>query len=64
MQERTGALFVVITDDQGIRLAHPDPDRLGEVVSTSFEDALAGRETVGMGFGHARRIRPGEGARP
>ena len=46
VQQRTGALFVVITDDEGIRLAHPDPDRLGEVVSTSFEDALAGRETV------------------
>ncbi|MGC5221369.1 ATP-binding protein [Micromonospora sp. DT81.3] len=51
VQERTGALFVVITDDQGIRLAHPDPDRLGEVVSTSFEDALAGRETVGWDSG-------------
>jgi two-component system CitB family sensor kinase len=46
VEERTGALFVVITDDEGIRLAHPDPDRLGEVVSTSFADALAGRETV------------------
>lgn len=43
---RTDVLFVVITDDQGIRLAHPDPDRLGEVVSTSFDDALAGREVV------------------
>ncbi|WP_125132976.1 ATP-binding protein [Microbacterium sp. 10M-3C3] len=44
--ERSGALFVVITDDQGIRLAHPDPDRLGEVVSTSFDAALAGQEVV------------------
>ena len=43
---RTRGLFVVITDDHGIRLAHPDPDRLGEVVSTSFADALAGREVV------------------
>ncbi len=43
---RTQGLFVVITDDHGIRLAHPDPDRLGEVVSTSFADALAGREVV------------------
>lgn len=43
---RTGALFVVITDDHGIRLAHPDESRLGEKVSTSFEDAVAGRETV------------------
>jgi two-component system CitB family sensor kinase len=43
---RTEGLFVVITDDHGIRLAHPDPDRLGQVVSTSFADALAGREVV------------------
>lgn len=43
---RTEGLFVVITDDHGIRLAHPDPDRLGQVVSTSYADALAGREVV------------------
>lgn len=43
---RTGSLFVVITDDQGIRLAHPTPSRLGQVVSTSFAEALAGREVV------------------
>lgn len=42
----TGAFFVVITDDHGIRLAHPNPDRLGEVVSTGFASALAGHETV------------------
>ncbi len=46
VQRRTGALFVVITDDHGIRLAHPNPDELGKVVSTSPDDALAGRETV------------------
>ncbi|WP_288872276.1 sensor histidine kinase [uncultured Microbacterium sp.] len=43
---RTGALFVVITDDEGIRLAHPIPSRIGEVVSTPFEEVLAGREIV------------------
>lgn len=46
VRTRTGALFVVITDDHGIRLAHPDESRLSERVSTSFEDAVAGRETV------------------
>ena len=46
VMERTDALFVVITDDHGIRLAHPDPERLGEVVSTSFAEALAGDEVV------------------
>ncbi|MFE1663505.1 ATP-binding protein [Microbacterium sp. P02] len=46
VERSTGALFVVITDDHGIRLAHPDPARLGEEVSTSYADALAGRENV------------------
>ena len=45
-EAETGALFIVITDDHGIRLAHPDPNLLGKVVSTDFADALAGRETV------------------
>lgn len=43
---RTGALFVVITDEDGIRLAHPTSARLGEVVSTPFADVLAGNEVV------------------
>ncbi|WP_457100195.1 ATP-binding protein [Microbacterium sp. P5_E9] len=45
-EAETDALFIVITDDHGIRLAHPDPALLGAVVSTDFSDALAGRETV------------------
>src|SRR6187431_50779 len=45
-EQNTGALFIVITDDHGIRLAHPDPQLLGAEVSTGFADALAGRETV------------------
>ncbi|CAD6008445.1 ATP-binding protein [Agreia sp. COWG] len=44
--ERTGTLFVVITDDHGIRLAHPDADVLGEPVSTDFREVLAGKEVV------------------
>jgi len=43
---RTGALFVVITDETGLRLAHPDADRLGEKVSTDPSEALAGREVT------------------
>ena len=43
---RTGALFVVITDETGLRLAHPDPERLGEEVSTDPSEALAGREVT------------------
>lgn len=43
---RTGALFVVITDDNGIRLAHPTPTRIGEEVSTPYEKVLEGEEIV------------------
>ncbi|MGS2805258.1 ATP-binding protein [Nocardia sp. MW-W600-9] len=45
-RQRTGALFVVITDDAGLRLAHPDPTRLGEMVSTDPSLALGGAEVV------------------
>lgn len=44
--ESTGALFVVITDGSGIRMAHPDPNLLDRQVSTSFAEALAGREVI------------------
>ncbi|WP_431876234.1 ATP-binding protein [Amycolatopsis sacchari] len=44
--QRTGALFVVITDDRGIRLAHPDPAQIGKEVSTPADEALAGRDVV------------------
>lgn len=51
VQERTGALFVVVTDDRGVRLAHPDRAELGRMVSTSPADVLAGRETVSWATG-------------
>ncbi|GLK16492.1 sensor histidine kinase [Herbiconiux flava] len=46
IEQRTGALFVVVTDDTGRRLAHPNPDEIGDPVSTSPDAALAGQETV------------------
>ncbi|RIJ01199.1 histidine kinase, partial [Clavibacter michiganensis subsp. insidiosus] len=46
VRARTGALFVVVTDDRGLRLTHPDPAELGERVSTDPTVALAGREEV------------------
>lgn len=45
-RSRTGALFVVITDETGLRLAHPEAERLGERVSTDPSEALAGREVT------------------
>ncbi|WP_256030508.1 sensor histidine kinase [Leifsonia xyli] len=46
VRKRTGALFVVLTDDHGIRLAHPDPARLGSEVSTDYRAVVAGKEIV------------------
>ncbi|HWD07347.1 MAG TPA: sensor histidine kinase [Amycolatopsis sp.] len=40
-----GALFVVITDDHEIRLAHPTPSEVGRRVSTPAE-ALSGQDVV------------------
>jgi two-component system, CitB family, sensor kinase len=46
VRQRTGALFVVVADDRGIRLAHPDPAAIGKPVSTDPSEALAGREVI------------------
>jgi two-component system CitB family sensor kinase len=43
---RTRALFVVVTDRRGLRLSHPNPDLLGQPVSTDPSIALSGREEV------------------
>ncbi|WP_333782844.1 sensor histidine kinase [Arthrobacter sp. H14] len=48
IQARTGALFVVVTDDEGIRLTHPNPERLGHRVSTDPTAALSGREVTNV----------------
>jgi len=46
VRQRTGVLFVVVTDRDGIRLSHPNPDEVGHRVSTDPSDALAGREVI------------------
>lgn len=48
---RTGALFVVIVDGEGIRMAHPDPGQLDRQVSTSFDEALRGEEVIAWEHG-------------
>ncbi|ALG86931.1 histidine kinase [Gordonia phthalatica] len=44
--QRTGVLFVVIANRDGIRVAHPEPDRLGQHVSTDAGDVLSGDDVV------------------
>jgi two-component system CitB family sensor kinase len=44
----TGALFVVVTDERGIRLAHPTPSQIGRRVSTDPSEALAGKDVANI----------------
>jgi two-component system CitB family sensor kinase len=46
VQHRTNMLYVVVTNDRGLRLAHPDLDQLGKPTSTSPSVALSGHEEV------------------
>jgi two-component system, CitB family, sensor kinase len=46
IQQHAHLLFVVITNDKGIRLSHPNRDELGKHVSTDPSEALAGHEVV------------------
>lgn len=43
---RNSVDFVVVTDDRGLRLAHPEPSLIGKKVSTSPDAALAGHEEI------------------
>ena len=46
VRRETGALYVVVTDDRGIRYSHPTLANVGQQVSTSPDAALAGHEVV------------------
>ena len=46
IQQHSHLLFVVIANNQGIRLSHPDRNELGKHVSTDPSEALAGHEVV------------------
>ncbi|WP_110944772.1 sensor histidine kinase [Streptomyces niger] len=52
VRQSTGSLFVVVTDDRGIRLAHPDVSQLGKKVSTDPSRALSGREELAVHRAH------------
>ena len=45
---RTGSLYVVVTDDRGIRYSHPMPANVGRRVSTSPDRALQGEDVVAI----------------
>ncbi|WP_456285328.1 ATP-binding protein [Microbacterium sp. JZ70] len=51
IQRTAGVYYVVITDDEGVRITHPDPSQRGVQVSTTTEPVLAGEEFVGTETG-------------
>jgi len=52
---RTGASFVVVANEDGIRYSHPDREKIGRRVSTDPSEALLGREYVGVQTGSLGR---------
>ncbi|MFG3689134.1 ATP-binding protein [Micromonospora sp. NPDC047740] len=44
VRQATGALFVVVFDRRGVRYSHPNPDAVGERVSTDPSGALNGKQ--------------------
>jgi two-component system CitB family sensor kinase len=48
IRRATRALYVVVTDDTGIRYSHPNRSLIGRRVSTDPSEALAGRELVAI----------------
>ncbi len=51
IRDSSNVAYVVVTDDQGIRYSHPNPDRIGEPVSTDPSVALSGETYVGTQTG-------------
>lgn len=51
VRERTGALYVVIMDAQGIRYSHPNGANVGDRVSTDPGAVLAGEDVVELDRG-------------
>lgn len=51
VRNATGVTYVVVTDAQGVRMSHPDPGRIGEMVSTDPSIPLAGQTYIGTQTG-------------
>ncbi len=47
-QETAGVAFVVVADEHGMRVTHPDPERVGQPVSSGHEDVRAGATFEGV----------------
>ncbi len=51
VREASDVTYVVVSDDAGIRFSHPNPDRIGEKVSTDPTIPLSGQVYVGTQTG-------------
>lgn len=51
IRDASDVTYIVVTDDEGIRYSHPNPDRIGEMVSTDPSVALSGEMYVGTQTG-------------
>lgn len=49
--QATGVTYVVVTDDVGIRYSHPNPDMIGQMVSTDPSVPLSGETFIGTQTG-------------
>jgi two-component system CitB family sensor kinase len=55
VRQAAGATFVVFTNDRGVRYSHPDPAKIGNLVSTDPSVPLSGEEFVGTETGSLGR---------
>jgi two-component system CitB family sensor kinase len=60
VRRATGASFVVVTDDKGIRLSHPNPEQIGHRVSTDPTAVLSGHIFTGVETGTLGRSARGK----
>ncbi|WP_240615021.1 ATP-binding protein [Arthrobacter ruber] len=51
IRQSTGVTYVVVTDEDGIRYSHPNPELIGEIVSTDPSIPLSGKTFVGTQTG-------------
>jgi two-component system CitB family sensor kinase len=51
IRQASDVTYVVVTDAEGVRLSHPDPDRIGERVSTDPSVPLSGEMYAGTQTG-------------
>lgn len=51
IRDSSNVAYVVVTDDDGLRYSHPNPDRIGEPVSTDPSVPLSGEMYVGTQTG-------------